>query len=808
MLGDTEIINNNNFSAHRDHPKVCFPASKEIIQTQGVFAKENPLDFIFPILLLEIILFFTISQTVYFLLRPLRQPKFVCNMLTGIILGPSGFGRDKKFLDTLYPAKQELLVNTLSAFGAAYYAFIMAVKMDVGTLLLRSTGNINVWIISLTGYILPFIIIYLTSPVLANRIQGNLQRVPTAALSNALATTYFPIVTHVMEELDLVTTEMGRLVMACSMVSELLSHVYASVVFTFTRGSILAALESIITTTAPVAIAIHVVRPFIVRIIKITPEGKHVNEIYLTTIMVGALGMVLIGDIAWGIFLPGAILAGAIIPEGPPLGSTLIEKYELLIMEFFLPFFFMQIGYFTDIYSIKNFDGLKYIFILLLICYASKILATLMAATFLNIKFQNALLLGMIMNLKGIFELLLYIRWFGGNVLDTQNYSLLVLSTVVFSMIASPLIHLLYNPQMRLFRFYSRTQYPRTLQTTPKDVDLRVLTSIYNEENVHDIINLLEAFYPSPLSPLYTYAIHSRELIGATTPSLTPFKSNKSKSSVHYKSDQILRAFLRHSRDINALILIEPLIMIAPYKTMHNIICNFAEDKQIPFILIPFYRNNEAIVVAKNPLRGFGKKLLDNSPCTVGVLVHMKCNVGVSLVSVYTSDCKSVAVIFRGGVDDREALALGIRMLENPNVNITLFVVTSIKYRESMCEIDLEQHLDGKIVKEFVDTNMNNEAHNWEEIEVNDGIQLMEMMQSIESKYDLVLVGKKPRLEIDENIVEWMENPELGVIGDMFASSPNCKDRNLSILVLQHYKVHEEFTKSASHRSDMYSTWI
>lgn len=48
---------------------------------QGVFASGNPLDYIVPVFMLQVILSVVISRVIYIVLRPLKQPKLVCNIL-------------------------------------------------------------------------------------------------------------------------------------------------------------------------------------------------------------------------------------------------------------------------------------------------------------------------------------------------------------------------------------------------------------------------------------------------------------------------------------------------------------------------------------------------------------------------------------------------------------------------------------------------------------------------------------------------------------------------------------------------------
>lgn len=74
------------------------------------------------------------------------------------------------------------------------------------------------------------------------------------------------------------------------------------------------------------------------------------KEIYVLAI--GALVMGFLSDAIGTTYLLGALLMGLIIPPGPPLGIAIIERFELVIFHFFLPFFYIRIGQYTNLSSI------------------------------------------------------------------------------------------------------------------------------------------------------------------------------------------------------------------------------------------------------------------------------------------------------------------------------------------------------------------------------------------------------------------------------------------------------------------------
>jgi len=60
--------------------EICVKNDRNV-GSYGIFLGDNPFDFPLPATLFQIILIIVISQTLYFLLRPLRTPRFICNLI-------------------------------------------------------------------------------------------------------------------------------------------------------------------------------------------------------------------------------------------------------------------------------------------------------------------------------------------------------------------------------------------------------------------------------------------------------------------------------------------------------------------------------------------------------------------------------------------------------------------------------------------------------------------------------------------------------------------------------------------------------
>ncbi|XP_021804203.1 cation/H(+) antiporter 14-like, partial [Prunus avium] len=421
---------------------------------------------------------------------------------------------------------------------------------------------------------------------------------------------------------------------------------------------------------------------------------------------------------------------------------------------------------------------------IIVVSYVSKIVAVVAAAMWCKIGFKNSLKLSIAMSIKGIIDVLIYSRWRATKLVDEQAFTQIVLSMLGVTLVATPLLQLSYNPKIRLRS--ASTKHPgfKSIQSMPTNSEtFRILCCFHNQESIHNLINLLEASYPTQASPIITYMVHTVELMGRAAPLLIPYKRlehTNASSSIH----QMMRAFENYSENSRGPVTIHAYNMIASYKSMHDTILRLAHDKVVPLIILPFHDHRGTVdhnLIA--PIRQFNINVQTNSPCTVGILVDR--GLSCQLSSTYYSF--NVVVIFIGGADDREALAYAARMFGNPDVRMTVLrIILRSKLEGGNQEEEIEAKLDQSLIYEFKLANTGDECLNWHDIEVDDSAQAMSAIKKLQGNYDLVMVGRR-HMEMslrDEEMVEFVEHPELGMIGDMLASS-DFWDGMVNVLVMQ-----------------------
>ncbi|XWS44700.1 hypothetical protein CRYUN_Cryun15aG0070300 [Craigia yunnanensis] len=779
---------------------VCYAPTR--ITTNGVWQGDNPLNYSLPLFILQLTMVIVTTRMLVFILKPLRQPRVVSEILGGVLLGPSMLGRSQEFTNTIFPFRSVMVLETMANVGLLYFLFLVGVEMDL--LVIRRTRK-KAMVIAIAGMILPFAIGTFFAFIQHEDTQENLsQGTYFLYLGVALSVTAFPVLARILAELKLINSEIGRLAMSSALFNDMCAWILLGLAIALAENdsASLASLWVILSSVAFVVFCIFVVRPAIFWLIRRTPGGESFSEFYICLILTRVMISGFITDAIGTHFVFGAFMFGLIIPNGP-LAITLIEKLEDFVSGLLLPLFFAISGLKTDITSIKGGRNWGILALVIVLSCAGKITGTLIVTTFYQMPLNEGVTLGLLMNTKGLLEMIILNVGKDQKVLDDEAFAIMVIVVVVLTGIISPIVASVYKPSRR-FAPYKR----RTLQKSKLDGELRVLVCVHTPRNVPTIINLLEASHPIKKSPICVYVLHLVKLTGRASAMLIVHNTRKSGRTAlnrtQAQSDHIINAFENFEHYAN-YVSIQPLTAISPYSSMHEDICSLAEDKRVALIIIPFHKQQtvDGGMEATNPaFRTVNQNLLANAPCSLGILVDRGLSGSTRLAANEVSH--HVAVLFFGGPDDREALAYGWRMCEHPGTSLTVlrFVPGKDAAESAMqpttdqndpraltaeTENSKEKQLDDEYINDFRMRNANDESIIYTEEVVNNGEETVAAIRTLDNNHDLFIVGRGQGMisPLTAGLTDWSECPELGAIGDILASSDFAS--TVSVLVIQQY---------------------
>lgn len=112
---------------------VCFNESRSTGSNNWQAA--NPLFRLLPNFMLQLGIVILLTRVFMFLLKPLRQPRFVSEILVGIVLGPTLLSRFTEISEQINPFEGALLLETMGNLGVTFYMFMVGLEMDLTPLL-------------------------------------------------------------------------------------------------------------------------------------------------------------------------------------------------------------------------------------------------------------------------------------------------------------------------------------------------------------------------------------------------------------------------------------------------------------------------------------------------------------------------------------------------------------------------------------------------------------------------------------------------------------------------------------------------
>ncbi|KAJ6349165.1 hypothetical protein OIU77_006699 [Salix suchowensis] len=309
-------------------------------------------------------------------------------------------------------------------------------------------------------------------------------------------------------------------------------------------------------------------------------------------------------------------------------------------------------------------------------------------------------------------------------------------------------------------------------------MELRILACIYHQDSTPCIIRLLELTNPTAKTPMCCYAVHLVQLTGSLVPHLVHHEPGKSAKFHAKDSSHIINAFRLYEQECNGNVVVNLFTSISPFSTIHEEVCRLAAEKSTSLVIIPFHKQWRLHGI-KNIVeaRSVNRHILDMAPCSVGILVDRG-----TLSASKNNNLYEIGVLFAHGRDDREALAYGLRMAKHSKAALTVIHLIDLA-RTSQDYHEME--LDSDIITEYKIESAAKRRHSYRQESVNDCVELIRLITSVENSFDLILVGRsyRSRSPLFEALTEWSEFPELGFMGDILTQSDSrCR---VSVLVVQ-----------------------
>jgi Kef-type K+ transport system membrane component KefB len=392
----------------------------------------------------QIAVILAICQLVGVLAKRAGQPQVVAEMIAGVLLGPSLFGLFcPELFKRLFPADSMKVLFPVSQLGLAVYMFVVGLEFRMDIVRKRLHSAIAV---SLAGMLAPFVLgatlgwFFYRHTSLFPQKTSLLEAM--IFLGAAMCITAFPMLARIIHFKKLAGTTMGTVALGAGAIDDASAWCLLAVVLASFDGAFQHAVMNIVGGMAYVLLTLLVIRPLLAKWARgIEERGELADREFVVCLILLALGAWITDAIGLHAVF-GAFVMGTAMPRGL-VTRSLIEKVQPLTVALLLPLFFTYSGLNTQIGLLDS--GYLWLMTALVLAAAisGKGIACWLAARSTGVANREALGIGILMNARGLMELIIINIGLQRGIISPALFATLVIMAVITTLMASPLFELL-----------------------------------------------------------------------------------------------------------------------------------------------------------------------------------------------------------------------------------------------------------------------------------------------------------------------------------------------------------------------------
>jgi Kef-type K+ transport system membrane component KefB len=375
--------------------------------------------------------------------RKFNQPRVMGEVVAGILLGPSFFGwlapgaASQVFSVTVVP-----YLTVISQIGIVLYMFLVGVELDTSLLRQRTQASIA---ISHASIVVPLLmggaLALWLYPLYATR--GVLFTSFALFLGVAMSVTAFPVLARILTDRGMHTSRTGVLALGCAAIDDVTAWCLLGFVVAVAREDARNPLLMLAMTIAFILFVLLIAKRgalWLVR--KRAKEGRTTQNIFAivcAALLLAALITEWIGIHA----LFGAFLLGTLIPHNSTLARDIRDKCEDIVLVLFLPMFFAFTGLRTQIGLMTETRDWLVCVVIIVVASFGKFGGSFLAARLTGSDWREAASLGVLMNTRGLMELIVLNVGLDLGVLSPALFSMFVIMAILTTLATTPILQVL-----------------------------------------------------------------------------------------------------------------------------------------------------------------------------------------------------------------------------------------------------------------------------------------------------------------------------------------------------------------------------
>ena len=395
------------------------------------------------VFLVQILLLVGVARILGWLAKSIGQPPVVGELLAGIILGPTVFGRvaPDAFTWVFGEATVRSVVFGIAWLGVIMLLVVIGFETNLGIIARFKGAALSV---SAGALLLPIVVIFPLVHLAPSEFvgQGTDQAIFAGFFALALSVSALPVVAKILLDLGLLRRNFGQITLAAGMTMDsvgwlILAALSGIALDGFQAGRLVGSFVGLVVF---VALAATVGRWFLDRVLRfVMARGSSVTAAVSITLVAALMGGVatqaLHLEAILGAFVVGVIAAG-LRHQLPQVRSVL----ETITAAFFAPIFFAFSGLRVDVGLLDSPEAALWTAGLIGLAIVAKIAGTFAGGWFGGIRGREALALGAGLSALGAVGIVVAIVSLNLGVVSETGYTVMVLAALVTSIIAPQLL--------------------------------------------------------------------------------------------------------------------------------------------------------------------------------------------------------------------------------------------------------------------------------------------------------------------------------------------------------------------------------
>lgn len=401
--------------------------------------------------LLALVVVIAVTRAIGIVFAYFHQPSVIGQVVGGIFLGPSLLGWIAPEVSAfVLPVASMPYLGIIAQIGIILYMFLVGLELDLTSL--RKNAHTTV-AVSHASIAVPFILGAVVALYLYKNFAG--VNVPFANFSLflgvSMAITAFPVLARILSEKKLQKTKLGMVALTCAAIDDVTAWCLLAFIVSISQSNTYSAVITLICTILYIAFMFVVFKPLLFRVLKKIEEKDRVSEggfaFILLCLLLSAFMTEYIGIHA--IF--GAFLFGVIISSEGLVAKDLTNRLEDFVRVLFLPAYFAFTGMRTEIGLLSGWEDWGICLLLILVATVGKFGGTYVAAKFAGYGKIESACLGILMNTRGLVELIVLNIGLDLGVISPRLFAMMVIMALVTTFMTGPILEWLLrkDPALR-----------------------------------------------------------------------------------------------------------------------------------------------------------------------------------------------------------------------------------------------------------------------------------------------------------------------------------------------------------------------